>query len=442
MEKIIITYGTYDMLHIGHINILKRAKALGTKLIVGVTSEDYDRSRGKLNVIESVKKRVKKIKELDFVDKVVVEDHKGQKEEDIKKYNVDKFVIGDDWIGSFDYLKKYCEVVYLPRTKGISSTMIRKELDNTVKIGIVGVGRIANRFMKEVSYLDDVNVRSVVSRDINKVKIFNDNHEIEFGFDDYDKFLTSDIHAVYIASPHEHHYTQIKKSLNAGKHVLCEKPITLKKGQLKELLKLASSKKLILLEAVKTAFFPAFNKLLDELDTGIIGEVKEVRATFTKLTGDNDLREMNPPYGGSLYELGSYPLLLATKILGNSKKTYYFDQKSNGIDISNRVVCKHKNDAISISTVGLGIKSEGCAVISGTKGYIYVPAPWWLSKDFYIRYEDPNQEHSYHYDLEGDGLRYEISEFVTMIRRNKKESKRLSHKDMININDIIVNYKG
>ncbi|HHB94282.1 MAG TPA: glycerol-3-phosphate cytidylyltransferase, partial [Campylobacterales bacterium] len=106
-KKTVITYGTYDMLHEGHMNLLKRAKALGDYLIVGVTDENYDRSRGKLNVVESTKKRVKAVEALDFVDKVIVEKHKKQKAQDMVKYDVDIFAIGDDWVGAFDYLNEF-----------------------------------------------------------------------------------------------------------------------------------------------------------------------------------------------------------------------------------------------------------------------------------------------------------------------------------------------
>ena len=110
------------MFHQGHRRLLERAKALGDYLIVGVTDENYDRSRGKLNVVEDTEQRKQAIEALEFVDKVIIEKHKKQKAEDMVKYNVDVFAIGDDWEGTFDYLNEYTEVVYLPRTEGISST--------------------------------------------------------------------------------------------------------------------------------------------------------------------------------------------------------------------------------------------------------------------------------------------------------------------------------
>ena len=117
----VITYGTFDLFHEGHYRLLKRAKALGDYLIVGVTTESFDEARGKLNVMDSIMTRIENVKKTGFADEVIVEDHVGQKVEDIQKYGVDIFAIGSDWVGYFDYLKEFCEVVYLPRTEGISS---------------------------------------------------------------------------------------------------------------------------------------------------------------------------------------------------------------------------------------------------------------------------------------------------------------------------------
>lgn len=439
MNKTVITYGTFDMFHIGHLNILKRAKAFGNYLIVGVTSEDYDRSRGKLNVIQTIDQRVEAIKKLDFVDKVIIETHKNQKQEDIKKFNVDKFVIGDDWVGKFDYLNEYCEVIYLPRTEGVSSTLLRKDIKD-IHLGIVGTGRIANRFAKECMHVQGIELSSVYSTNINNVSKFISEHNILYGFDNFDNFLESDIEAVYVASPHEYHYIQSKKALESGKHVLCEKPAGLNHGELRELINLAKKNELVFLEGIKTAFFPAFIKLLEEVKSGVIGDVVEVRATFTKLIEEKDSREWNPKTGGATTELGNYPLLLSNKILGPATTTNYVDYKKNNVDSMNTIISKHKNNTTSISTVGIGVKSEGCAIISGTKGYVYIPAPWWLTKDFYVRFEDSNKSYNYQYEFEGDGLRYEISEFKSLIQRNQLESNLLNYNNMLSINKIILNY--
>ena len=154
--KKVITYGTYDLLHQGHINLLRRAKELGDYLIVGVTNDNFDRERGKLNVCNNVLERVEAVKATGLADQIIIEDYFGQKIDDIQKYDVDIFAIGSDWEGKFDYLNEYCQVIYLPRTEGISSTMLRGERQQIVRVGVVGCGRIAKRFVPEAAYVSGV----------------------------------------------------------------------------------------------------------------------------------------------------------------------------------------------------------------------------------------------------------------------------------------------
>ena len=440
--KKVITYGSYDLLHEGHIRLLKRAKALGDYLIVGVTSESYDRSRGKLDVVHTTTERVQAIKALDYVDEVIIEYDKDQKANDIQVLNVNTFAIGDDWVGSFDYLSQYCEVVYLPRTPAISSSKLREELVKEFKIGVIGTGRIAKRFCSEAKHVPHLTIQAAMSRNINNVRQFIESASIPNGHLTLQDLLNDDIDAVYIASPHEFHFEQAKQALLHGKHVLCEKPVTLDSDKLKELINIAKEEKLVFIEAIKTAFLSAFHKLLFEVRNGKIGEVREVRSSFSKLVEDKSAREWQKPYGGATNELASYPLLLAQKILGKPSKVHYFDQidKDTGVDLSNRIIGEYDSGAVSISTVGIGAKTEGSAIISGSKGYIYVPAPWWLTKKFFVRYEDPNHIEEFEYSFEGDGLRYEISEFVTLITRNMNASEQLTYEDMSSINFIINDY--
>ena len=159
--KKVITYGTYDLLHQGHINLLRRAKELGDYLIVGVTSDSFDIGRGKLNVRNNVLERVEAVKATGYADEVIIEDYLGQKIDDIQRYNIDIFAIGSDWEGKFDYLNEYCKVVYLPRTEGISSTQLREESQDIFRIGVVGSGRIARRFVPEAGVVNGALVSAV-----------------------------------------------------------------------------------------------------------------------------------------------------------------------------------------------------------------------------------------------------------------------------------------
>src|SRR5690625_995869 len=128
--KKVITYGTYDLLHTGHINLLRRARALGDYLVVAISTDEFNASKGK-KAYYTFEQRKAILEALRYVDKVIPEDNWEQKIDDVKKYNIDTFVMGDDWKGKFDFLKEHCEVVYLPRTVGISTTQIKKDLNKT-----------------------------------------------------------------------------------------------------------------------------------------------------------------------------------------------------------------------------------------------------------------------------------------------------------------------
>ena len=128
--KKVITYGTFDLFHIGHLNLLRIAKELGDYLIVAVSSDEFNlKEKGKVCQIRDVD-RMEIVKAIRYVDEVILEESWDQKVKDVQKYDVDVFVMGDDWEGKFDFLKEYCDVVYLPRTQGISSTQLKEELRN------------------------------------------------------------------------------------------------------------------------------------------------------------------------------------------------------------------------------------------------------------------------------------------------------------------------
>lgn len=440
--KKVITYGTFDLLHRGHINILKRAKALGDYLIVGVTSENYDTSRGKLNVSQSLMQRIENVKQTGLADEIIVEEYVGQKVHDIKKYNVDIFVIGSDWLGKFDYLKPFCDVIYLERTKGISSTELRNNNNSILKLGIVGNGRIAKRFIKEAKYVSGVDIEYVYGRNVQHLESIVNDFNLQDFFTDYDAFLDK-VDAVYIALPHSMHYNFARTALLKGKHVLCEKPITLSQEQTSELFNIAKQRELILQEAIKTAYCPCFDKLISIAQSGIIGEIKDIDATFTKIITDKSLREYNKNLGGgSLSELGSYPLLVISKLLGcKPEKLEFvarFDQKTQ-VDTVNKVILYYK-DAIATANVGIGYKKEGNCIISGTEGYIYIPAPWWKTEYFEIRFEDLNQTQKIFVKFDGDGLRYELADFLHSIN-TKQRSFKLTAEESIFISSVIETFK-
>ena len=426
----VITYGTYDLLHQGHINLLKRAKALGDYLIVGVTNDNFDRDRGKLNVRNNVLERVEAVKATGLADQIIIEDYVGQKIDDIQKYDVDIFAVGSDWEGKFDYLNEYCKVVYLPRTEGISSTMLREESQDTVRIGIQGCGRVARRLPSEAGIVSGATVTSAFDIDIKKAEQFASEFEGIKAGKSLDEFY-SGVDAIYVATPHLAHYENIKSALQAGKHVLCETPMLLDGGQAKELYGLAEARGLILMEANKTAHCPAFNHLMVLIKSGLIGDVVDIDVSLSQLL-DKSGREFDQKQaGGALFEQGSYPLLPIFKLLGiQYDDLTLYSRMENGIDTYTRGVFRYPQATCSFK-VGLGVKTEGSLVVSGTKGYAYVPAPWWKTDYFELRYENQNDNKKFFYKWDGFGLRYEIQEFLSCILNKRFSSARLRRRESI-----------
>jgi glycerol-3-phosphate cytidylyltransferase len=431
----VITYGTFDLFHEGHRRLLERARALGDHLIVGVTTQQYDDARGKLNVRQSLMERIRGVEATGLVDEVIVEEHEGQKISDIQRLGVDIFAIGSDWLGKFDYLKDYCEVVYLERTRGISSTQLRTDHELTLDLGVVGAGRIARRFVKEARFVSGLNLDAVHSRSTENAQRFADEFALGQVYETYRELLEN-CSAVYIATPHGNHYEQVKEAIAAGVHVLCEKPLALTAAMAKELFELAAAADVVLLEALKTAFLPGFQRMVGVARSGSIGDIRMVDATFTKLVPSG--RELTAPDGGSLSELASYPLLAIIKLLGIEPTALSVRSFNEGADVEvfSRISLDYPQ-AVASATTGLGVKAEGDLVVAGTRGYVYVPAPWWLTEYFETRFEDPTRNRKFYYKLEGDGLRYEVAEFASMIRDGSRESFMLRAQESVAIAGLI-----
>ena len=199
---------------------------------------------------------------------------------------------------------------------------------------------------------------------------------------------------------------------------------------------MAEENRVVLMEAVKTAYCPGFNQLLSIVRSGAIGSVRDVEACFTKLENTNTRELTDRMYGGSFTELGSYVMLPILKLFGKDYEEIQFDtiQGENGLDIFTKVSLRYPM-GIATATCGLGVKSEGRLLISGTRGYIVVEAPWWKTGYFEVHYENPEEVEKYSERFLGDGLRYEISDFLSMINGSSKSGFKLTRSDSIVLAD-------
>lgn len=416
--KKVITYGTYDLLHYGHIRLLERARNLGDYLIVGVTADDFDKSRGKINVQQSLMERIEAVKATGLADEIIIEEYEGQKIDDIKRFEIDIFTIGSDWKGKFDYLKEYCEVIYLDRTEGISSSDLRRK-KNSLKLGLVGEALFLDKFIKESFYVNGLIINGVYTPSIQLLS--NQQRQLSIITDDYD-YLLENVDAVFIYANPKVREKQVRYALERGKHVLCESPIALNENKCKELFELAEENGCILMEAMKTAYSTAFSRLILLARGGKIGKIVSIDATCTSLK--DMYEEEETQIWNSLNKWGPTACLPVFQLLGTDcyekKIISHFISENRKIDVFSKIDFLFR-EAVASVKVGIGVKSEGELIISGTKGYIYVPAPWWKTDYFEIRYENPAENKRYFYQLDGEGIRYEIVAFIRAIKKGKAD---------------------
>ena len=320
------------------------------------------------------------------------------------------FTVGSDWEGYFDYLKEYCTVIYLPRTTGISSSELRAE-DRKLNLGLLGgfEENVLNKYFQESSFVNGITVTT----------LFNSSKSTDVNLQDYNDFL-EDCDCVYILSHPTKHYREIKHALERGKHVLCESPIALTLEETKELFALAEKKNLILMEAIKTAYSNAYNRLILLVKTGKIGKVVSVDATCTSLQNFNN-KNLETSWN-SICAWGPTAMLPIFQLLQGSYETQMyslFENETLKYDSFTKIDFFFQNATASIK-VGRGVKSEGELIISGTEGYIYVPAPWWKTDYFELRFEDPNENRRYFYPLEGEGIRLQLLAFSKAIMEGIK----------------------
>ena len=398
----VITYGTYDLFHEGHRRLLQRAKALGDYLIVGVTSDSFDQQRGKINVSQSVMERIEAVKETGLADEIIVEEYEGQKIDDICRMGVSIFAIGSDWEGRFDYLKEYCQVVYLPRTEGVSSSELRAE-QMELRIGMIGDDTYyLDKFERESHYVNGVRVERLEVRD--------------------ERLETDGVDALFLYIKPEEHFRIISEALRRGKHVLCDPPLAICMEEFNTLQQLARENGCVFMEAIRSAYSTAYHRLVALAKSGVIGEVVSIDSTCTSLRdAEQDRQDYNSAWN-SITFWGPNALLPVFDILG----TEYVDHKiftrrepGTMYDHFTKMDFTY-NGAVASVKVGKGMKSEGELIISGTTGYIYVPAPWWKTDYFEVRREDPTQNKRYYYQLDGEGIRYEILSFLKAVQRRRE----------------------
>lgn len=317
----------------------------------------------------------------------------------------------------------------------LTKESLAREKSTYMRMGVIGTGSIAKRFVEEAVHVTNVYVAAAYNPDADETHRFCDEfgivHEATSAED-----LFKRVDAVYIASPFYTHYEYALNALNAGRHVLCEKPLTESLQQAKELYTIAEKNGLVFMPALKTAYAPSFGNVIQEALSGIIGEVVDISATVTtllpqtKTVGFNNERLMDNAY---------YALLVILKILGEKIQQVSAFTRTDDAKVLYLNTHLQYEEAVGHVKAGTGVKSESSLVISGTKGYIYVPAPWWKPDYFEIRYENPYDNKKLYFPFKSSGLRYEIQCFVDNISLKSTE-RPISKQEMLRIIQIVDKY--
>ena len=424
--KKVITYGTFDLFHKGHYNILKRAKEYGDYLIVGVTGETYDIERGKLNVHDSLATRIENVKKTGFADEIIVEEYLGQKIGDILKFGIDFFVIGDDWKGKFDHLSRYCNVVYLERTKGISSTQIREDKFISYNIGVV-FDLDDNQIINESKLINNFHVKNIFCKDKKILDNFQENYSVDRICESYEQLIEySDI--IFVRCSIDQRFDYIVQALKSKKHVIYDPPATFNSEQFKLLLNLAKENDVILMGNIKMVYISIFNQLLWMVQGGLLGDILNFNCSVSK----NDLNRFN-----LFYELSASSILVMLKIMGlNYEKFDFKVTKYNG-NIEFATMNFVYPTGYAMINVGNKVRVDNQLEIIGTEGTIRMKGDWWRGKNFELYTPDTNDVQIYNTNFEGNGFKYLLKAMLTMLSNNDIKSMGVFKDESIKIIEIL-----
>jgi glycerol-3-phosphate cytidylyltransferase len=401
--KKVITYGTFDLFHKGHYNILKRAKEYGDKLYVGVTGNVYDFERGKMEVIDSLETRISNVKNTGFADVIFVEEYLGQKISDIQNYDIDVLVIGADWKGRFDYLNEFCEVVYLPRTKDISSTDLRRE--SVLDIGMITDSE-SEDFFSELHYLATLHPKAVCGRKESMLKHFKQKHNVDIFTSDSKQFY-DELDVVYINSKKDQ-AEYVENAINNKKHIITE-ILDLDREDVKYLYLKAKENNILLIENLRGIYSRNWNQLLWVLNTGMIGKLKSIHVSVVSA------------------ECKPLPLIIffLTKVLNGKFNNIVNVGFKNYSDIT-----FNTDDSIVHIQCGDSAMVKDKFEIIGDKGKLKIASPWQEINYFTINPYGKNEKiQRFSYNVPANLLRHCFADLMNNLRQQQYFNKKFNIKD-------------
>lgn len=312
-----------------------------------------------------------------------------------------------------------------------------------IKWGIIGLGNIASQFASDLLLVENAELTAVASRDLAKAEEFGGKFNALRMYNSYDLlFEDSEVEIVYIATPHNSHAELSIKALENGKHVLCEKPLSLSYKDAQRMIVASKKNNKFFMEAFWTRFIPSVQDFLQKINNGIIGEVNYVKADFAFHGSEIESKRLFDKElgGGALFDIGVYPLFLSYILLGNPKEIFAKAIKhKNDIDLQTSMILEYES-AQSILHASIVSESDMKAVISGTKGRIELNAPWYVA-DGYSLYINEEKEAVVSLPTLGKGYSHEIIECQNCIQNNEIESQLWSHQNSLDLSKIVEEIK-
>ena len=295
-----------------------------------------------------------------------------------------------------------------------------------LRFGIMGCGNIAGKFAGDLPLTDNCELAAAASRTQEKAKEFAEQYQSPKAYGSYEELAAdADVDIVYVATPHPFHMENSQLAINAGKHVLCEKPITMNAGELTTLIEAAKEKNVFLMEGMWTRFFPAMTKIRKLLANERIGKILSVEASFgVKFDVGPEHRIFNPELGGgALLDLGIYPVSLASMVLGKQPKdiSYTATFASPGVDDFLALTFKYDEGAIAMLGCCSKKYDEQEAIIRGEKGSIKIDKRFYCPNSFSLNINKKKEKHI-EFDNPGTGFQFEADHVATCINKGMLES--------------------
>lgn len=317
--------------------------------------------------------------------------------------------------------------------------------EGKLKWGIIGTGMISNKFVADLGHTSNGIAYAVGSRNQESADEFAGKYNIPKAYDSYDKLLQDpDVDVIYVGTPHPLHKINVIDALNAGKHVLCEKPFTMNAAELEEIIAVAREKKLFLMEAMWTRFLPPIRRVREWIRDGKIGEVRLVKAEFGFRMGwDPEHRLLNPELGGgALLDAGIYPVSFASMIFGAKPENVYSTASigETGVDEQFSILLAYEGGRSATLNGAIRVDLPNEAYIHGTEGYIHIPQ-FLFSREASLHVSDQEVE-KFEDDRPSEGYAFEAEEVGRLIQAGELESEVISLEESLDIMRLLDQVRG